>query len=97
MSTNLANLVRNAKKTPRYDLISGEILKQLPRKAIVKLTCLFNSAFSFKYVPRLWKCGEVVMIHKPGKDINEVQSYQPIFLLPVISKIEKSATNHQRK
>ena len=30
----------NPKKAPGFDLITGEILKQLPRKAIVKLTTL---------------------------------------------------------
>jgi hypothetical protein len=37
------------KKAPGFDLIRGEILKQLPEKAIVKLTYLYNAAFQSDY------------------------------------------------
>ena len=76
----------NPKKAPGFNLITGEILKQLPRKAIVKLTTLINTAFRLKYVPKLWKVAEVIMIPKPGKP-HEVTWYRPISLLPVISKL----------
>jgi hypothetical protein len=56
----------NPKKAPGFDLITGEILKQLHRKALVKLTNLINAAFRLKYVPRLWKVTDVIMIPKPG-------------------------------
>lgn len=40
----------NKSKYPGYDLISGEILHNLPRKAIVKLTTYtINAAFRLKY------------------------------------------------
>jgi len=39
----------NPKKALGFDLITGEILKQLPKKAIVKLTYLYNAAFRLKY------------------------------------------------
>ena len=39
----------NPKKASVFDLITGEILKQLPKKAIVKLTYLYNAAFRLKY------------------------------------------------
>ena len=35
----------NPRKAPGFNLITGEILKQLPKKAIVKLTNLINAAF----------------------------------------------------
>jgi retron-type reverse transcriptase len=70
-------------------LISGEILKQLPKKAIVKLTYLYSAAFPVKYVPSYWKAAEVIMIPKPGKPATEVTSYRPISLLPVLSKLFK--------
>ena len=79
----------NPKKAPGFDLITGEVLKNLPRKAIVKLTTLINAAFRLRYVPRLWKVAEVIMIPKPGKPPHEVGSYRPISLLPVISKLFK--------
>jgi len=46
-------------------LITGEILKQPPKKATVKLTSLYNAAYRMKCVPSYWKVAEV-MIPKPG-------------------------------
>lgn len=77
----------NPKKAPGFDLITGEILKHLPRKAVIKLTNLINAAFRLKYVPSLWKIAEVIMIPKPGKPPCVTSSYRPISLLPVISKL----------
>lgn len=77
----------NPKKAPGFDLITGEILKQLSRKAIGKFTNLINLSFRLKYVPKMWKVAEVIMIPKPGKPSNDVASYRPISLLPVISKL----------
>jgi hypothetical protein len=62
-------------------------LKQLPRKAAVKLTYLYKAAFRLKYVPNYWKAAEVIMIPKPGKPATEITSYRPISLLPVLSKL----------
>ena len=86
----LLNAVRahiNPKRAPGFDLITGVILKQLPKKATVKLTHLYNAALRLKYVPSYWKAAEVIMIPKPGKPVNEVTSYRPISLLPILSKL----------
>jgi hypothetical protein len=77
----------STKKAPSYDLINGEVIKQLPRKAIVKLTNIINAAFRLKYVPKLWKVAEVIMIPKPGKPPHLITSYRPISLLPILSKL----------
>ena len=77
----------NSKKSPGFDLITGTILKQFPKKAIMKLTTLINAAFRLKYVPSLWKIAEVIMIPKPGKPPHETTSYRPISILPIISKL----------
>lgn len=82
IKTNLSS-----KKSPGFDLITGEILKQLPRKAMVMLTYLINAVFRLKHVPNIWKVSEVIMLPKPGKPPNDVKSYRPISLLPVISKL----------
>jgi len=69
-TTEVKNEIKNninPQKAPGFDLITGEVLQQLPRKAIVKITKLINAAFRLKYVPRLWKVAEVIMIQKPGK------------------------------
>lgn len=77
----------NPRKAPGFDLITGLILKQLPRKGIVKLTNLINATFRLKHVPKIWKIAEVIMIQKQGKPPHEITSYRPISLLPVISKL----------
>lgn len=83
------NMIKNLakRKSPGYDLITGELLQNLPRKAIVKLTTLINATFRLKYVPSMWKVAEVIMIPKPGKPPHEVTSYRPISLLPIIAKL----------
>jgi hypothetical protein len=80
------------RKVPGFDLITGEILKQLPRKGVVKLTHLINASFRLKYTPQVWKIAEVIMISKPGKQLNEVASYRPISLLLLVSKTIRKIT-----
>lgn len=75
------------KKAPGFDLITAEILKQLPKKGIVLVTIIFNSVLRLQYFPLLWKVSVLNMIPKPGKPASEVSSYRPISLLPVLSKL----------
>lgn len=76
-----------SKKAPGYDLITAEVLKQLPKKGLTMLTFIINSTIRLRYVPRAWKVAEILMILKPGKPPNEVKSYRPISLLPILSKV----------
>lgn len=75
------------KKAPGFDLIDKKVLTELPKKAVVFLSTLFNGIMRTGYFPALWKVSQVIMIQKPGKPIHEVSSYRPISLLPVISKV----------
>lgn len=75
------------KKAPGYDLITGKIIKKLPDKALIKLMHIINACFRLRYVPMQWKVAEVIVIPKPGKPPNELTSYRPISILPVMSKI----------
>jgi len=77
----------NVRKVPGYDLISGEVLKELPKKAITLLTILYNSMLHLSYYSLLWKFARIIMVPKPGKPINDVTSYRPISLFPIPSKI----------
>lgn len=77
----------NPKKAPGFDLITPRILKELPRKCITFLACLFNATYRVGYFPNLWKVSEIVMIHKDGKPPHESSSYRPISLTPVLSKL----------
>jgi hypothetical protein len=53
----------------------------------LKITHIINAAFRMRYIPRIWKMAEVLMISKPGKPPNKVDSYRPISLLPIMSKL----------
>jgi hypothetical protein len=77
----------NPKKSPGYDLITGQILKELPSIGIKYLTQMFNSALLTGYFPAQWKVAQIILILKPGKPPNELTSYRPISLLPIISKV----------
>jgi hypothetical protein len=68
--TEVANEIKrniNPRKAPGFDPITGEILEQLPRNGLVKLTHLINTSFILKYTPQVWKIAEVLMIPKTGK------------------------------
>jgi hypothetical protein len=71
----------------RHNIITGEILKKLPRKGVVKLTHLINASVRLKYTPQAWKIADLIKIPKPGKPSNEVTSHRPISLPPVVSKL----------
>ena len=77
----------NPHKAPGYDLITGKILKALPRKAIVLLTIIYNSILRLGHFPLQWKYALVIMIAKPGKPPQQTNAYRPISLLPLLSKI----------
>lgn len=69
----LTNQINNnlSKKAPGYDLITGNILKELSRKGLVKFLHLINVAIRLKYISESWKIVEIIMIPKPGKSENE--------------------------
>lgn len=75
------------KKAPGYDLITGEILKNLSPEGIKMITIIFNAILRLGYFPSQWKVAQIILILKPGKDATETASYRPISLLPVLSKV----------
>lgn len=80
------NRLKN-KKSPGHDLIPNEVLKELPFRAILFLTALFNACLRWSYFPHDWKHAQVTMIPKPGKPKRDLKSYRPISLLPTLSKL----------
>lgn len=77
----------NTHKAPGYDLITAEILKHLPKKAVELIRKIFDGMLRLCYFPIQWKHAHVIMTEKPGKDPSEVTSYRPISLLPTLSKL----------
>lgn len=77
----------NSKKSPGYDLITGEIIKKLPNASIRYITQLFNAILRLEYFPMQWKVAQIILIPKPGKSPNNLTSYRPISLLPTLSKL----------
>lgn len=76
-----------SKKAPGFDLITAEVLRQLPRKAILLITALFNGILRTSWYPSAWKVSQITMVPKPGKPQHLTSSYRPISLLPVLSKV----------
>ena len=75
------------RKAPGYDLITAEAIQQMPKKALVFLTTIYNCILRTSKFPLQWKYSLIKMIHKPGKDIYSPSSYRPISLLPICSKV----------
>ncbi|KAL4100910.1 hypothetical protein QTP88_020935 [Uroleucon formosanum] len=78
------------KKSPGFDLITGEVARCLPKKAIIHLTHIFNCILRLSYFPILWKFSTIIMIPKPKKPPDSVSSFRPISLLPFFAKILKN-------
>jgi potassium voltage-gated channel Eag-related subfamily H protein 8 len=77
----------NPKKAPGYDLITGKVLKELSQKGLRAITQIYNAIIRNEYFPCQWKVGQIIMIAKPGKNSDDIASFSPISLLPILSKI----------
>jgi hypothetical protein len=86
-----AEIRTNLIPTERLNLISSQVksLKNFKRKAWFELSTLINACIRLNYIPNAWKTPEVIMIPKPGKNLSEVESYRPVSLLPVMSKLSE--------
>lgn len=54
------------KKPPGYDLITAEITSNLPKKATVRLTHVYNSIIRISYFPLPLKFSMIIIIQKPN-------------------------------
>jgi hypothetical protein len=59
----------------------------LPILGIKYLIQLFNAVLLKDYFGAQWKVAQIILILKPGKLPNELISYRPISILPILSKI----------
>ncbi|KAL4119272.1 hypothetical protein QTP88_012105 [Uroleucon formosanum] len=85
---DIKNAIQNysLKKSPGYDLITTEVAKCLPKRAIVQLTILINAYLRLAYFPQLWKFSIIIVFPKPKKPPDILSSYRPISLLPFFVK-----------
>lgn len=77
----------NPKKAPGFDLITGKMIKELPESVLRLITFIANAIMRIGYFPKQWKVAQIILIPKPGKDVTLVNSYRPISLLPILSKV----------
>ena len=76
-----------SKKAPGYDLITAKHLKELPMGAINFMMNIFNACISKCWFPDQWKVAQIKMLLKNGKNTELLESYRPISLLSVLSKV----------
>ncbi|GFV75883.1 probable RNA-directed DNA polymerase from transposon X-element [Trichonephila clavipes] len=74
-------------KAPGSDLITNKMVKNLPIKIIMILTYLINKILFLRHFPNNWKNAIVFPIKKPNKNAHNPDSYRPISLLSILSKI----------
>ncbi|GFW42533.1 uncharacterized protein TNCV_4257271 [Trichonephila clavipes] len=73
-------------KSPGPDNFHPELLKHLGCNALSVLLTLYNH--SWKYgVPAIWKKAIVVPIPKKNKPLDDLNSYRPISLTSILSKV----------
>ena len=53
------------------------------------ITQIFNSVLRTGYFPGQRKVSQIITVLKPGKPAEEVTSYRPINLLPILSKLSE--------
>ncbi|KAL4085335.1 hypothetical protein QTP88_027194 [Uroleucon formosanum] len=75
------------KKSPGFDLITAEVARCLPKKAIIHLSHIFNSVLRLSHFPILWKFSTIILVPKPNKPPDSISSFRPISLLPFFAKI----------
>ncbi|GBP14564.1 RNA-directed DNA polymerase from mobile element jockey [Eumeta japonica] len=72
---------------PGPDGIPTVAIKQLPRRAMVAMTRLFNGILRTRHFPECWKMGRVIAIPKKGKDHRLASSKRSFTLLSHITKL----------
>jgi len=75
------------RKSWGYDLITAEVARHLPKKAIINLTYIYNAILRLSYFLTVWKFSSIVLFPKPNKPSDLVTYYMPISLLPLFAKI----------
>ncbi|GFX75376.1 RNA-directed DNA polymerase from mobile element jockey [Trichonephila clavipes] len=89
MSSEIINYIKKTKikRAPGREGITNKILQNLTLPVIFQLTNIISNIFSTGHFPNSWKTASIIPILKPGKPRGLDDSYRPISLLPVLSKL----------
>lgn len=75
-------------KAAGLDLVTAKMFKELPQRAALMLTYLFNTILRLQHTLKDWKVVKIILIPKPGKLLGDPKSYRSISLLPTkVSKL----------
>jgi hypothetical protein len=77
---------QSTRSAPGIDDLSVSILKNISESIAGPLSTLFNRSIQQGIFPANWKIAKVIPIPKPG-DKASIDSYRPISLLPILSKV----------
>lgn len=66
------------KKSLGYDLITVEVARCLPKKAIIYLSHIFNSVLRLSHLPILWTFSTIILVSKHNKPLDSISSFRPI-------------------
>ncbi|KAJ4430326.1 hypothetical protein ANN_22539 [Periplaneta americana] len=75
------------KKAPGPDKINNMELKNLPRKALMCITKLFNQCIAHRYFPDAWKLAYITAIPKQKKNPKVPANRRPISLINALGKV----------
>ncbi|GFS64172.1 probable RNA-directed DNA polymerase from transposon BS [Trichonephila clavipes] len=89
MPSEVLNYIKKAqiKRAPGREGITNKILRNLTLPVIFQITNIISNIFITGHFPESWKHASVIPILKPGKPRGAADSYRPISLLPVLSKL----------
>jgi len=79
-------------KSPGYDLITGNVLKELPEFGMRAITQLFNSILRTGHFPGLWKVSQIIPILKPGKYLKRCNPTGPSAYSPYFQKYLRNSS-----
>ena len=77
----------NAGKAAGLDGIHAEMLQHLPSDAIAFVQSMIDISLRTGEVPLTWRQSVIVALPKPGKDTTLLDSYRPVSLTSIVSKL----------
>lgn len=83
LAEHLSKVFRSHVASSDDNHIDDTLNSPLDKESAIK----FIATFRISHFLGQWKIADIAMILKPGKNTNEVSSYGPISLLPIMSKL----------